>query len=414
MTTSAFFSTARPTIIRRLHDGPLGHYIDGYAARLVEQGLARGTGKHALRLIAHLSRWLHRKGLDVDQLDEAALMRYRRFRARTWPLQFGDPMALRRFLSWMREMDICASATSAPLTSRAQVQADYTRYLSDVIGLSARTLEHYTEALDRFLTEQVGSDGPQWSMLTGAELLRFFCRCARGRSPQYLQRLRTALRSFLRYLQYRGEISSDLSGCIPGVKRWRLVSLPKYLSAAQVQRVLDGCDRDTAVGKRDYAILLTLARLGLRAIEISTLTLDDVDWRQGQLRLHAKGRERALMPLPREVGQAICAYLQSGRPRSHSRRVFLRKNAPHCGFTKSSCISCVVKRALRRVGMDPPSKGAHVLRHSLATQMLQSGASLREIGQVLRHRRPDTTRVYAKVDLPTLRSVALPWPEGVR
>lgn len=294
------------------------------------------------------------------------------------------------------------------------MQDDYARYLSDVIGLSARTLEHYTEALDRFLLEQVGSDGPQWSMLTGAEVLRFFRRCARGRSPQYLQRLRSALRSFLRYLQYRGEISRDLSGCIPGVKRWRLASLPKYLSVAQVQRVLDGCDRATAVGKRDYAILLTLARLGLRAIEISTLTLDDVDWRQGQLRLRAKGRERALMPLPREVGQAICAYLQSGRPRSHSRRVFLRQNAPHCGFTKSSCISSIVKLALRRVGMDPPSKGAHVLRHSLATQMLQSGASLREIGQVLRHRRPDTTRVYAKVDLPTLRSVALPWPEGVR
>jgi len=414
MATSVFFSPARPSIIRRLHDGPLGPYIDEYAARLVEQGLARGTGRHILRLIADLSRWLQRKGLDVDRLDEAALKQYRQFRARTWPLVFGDPIALRRFLGAMREMDICAPPPLAPLSPRAQVQADYIRYLSEDIGLSTRTLEHYTEALDRFLTEHVGPDGAQWSMLTGAEVLRFFRRRARRRSPQYLQRLRSALRSFLRYLQYRGETPTDLSVCIPGVKRWRLATLPKYLSAAQVQRVLDGCDRATAVGKRDYAILLTLARLGLRAIEISTLTLDDIDWQQGQLTLHAKGKERALMPLPGEVGEAICAYLQSGRPRSHSRRVFLRKNAPHCGFSKSSCISSIVNLALRRVGMNPPSMGAHVLRHSLATQMLNSGASLREIGHVLRHRRPDTTRVYAKVDLPTLRSVALPWPEGDR
>ena len=186
-----------PAIIRRLHDGPLGPYIDAYAARLVEQGLARGTGKQALRLIANLSRWLQSKGLDVDQLDEAVLRRYRRFLARTWPLQFGDPMALQRFLSWMRDVDICAPPPSVPLIPRAQVQADYTRYLSEVISLSPRTLEHYTEALDRFLTEQVSSDEPQGSMLTGVEVLRFFRRCAPGRSPQYLQRLRTALRSFL-------------------------------------------------------------------------------------------------------------------------------------------------------------------------------------------------------------------------
>lgn len=399
MATSVFFSPARPTVLRRVHDGPLGPYVDEYAARLVEQGLCRSTGKRTLLLIA---------------LNEATLQQYRRFRARTRPLGFGDPIALRRFLGSMRELDICVTPPPAPLGPCARVQADFNRYLSQEIGLSARTLEHYAGLLDQFLREQVEPDGPHWSRLTSAEVVGFFRRCARRRSPQYLQRLRTAMRSFLRYLQYRGEIHTDLSGCIPRVTRWRLANLPKYLSPTQVQRILDGCDRDTAVGKRDYAILLLLARLGLRATEVVTLGLDDIDWTAGQLRLQGKGAQQAVMPLPGEVSRAIADYLQHGRPRSQSRRVFLRRNAPLIGFAKSGCISAVVRMAFERAGVDAPSKGAHVLRHTLATQMLRNGASLRQIGHLLRHRRSDTTLIYAKVDLPTLRSMALPWPEGTR
>ena len=414
MTTSTYFSPARPTIVRRLHDGPLGLYIDGYAARLSEQGIGRGTGKRTLRLIADLSRWLERRELGVDELDEAALERYRRFRARTWPMGFGDPIALRRFLGSMRDLDICVAPPPALLSPRARVQNDFNRYLSQDIGLSARTLEHYAGLLELFLQEQVGPNGPHWSSLTGAQVLGFFRRCARRRSPRYLQRLRTALRAFLRYLRFRGEIHADLCGCIPAVASWSLATLPKYLTASQVRDVLGSCDRKTAVGRRDYAILLTLARLGLRAMEVATLKLDDVDWQTGQVVLLAKGGERAVMPLPPDVGKAICDYLQSGRPRSLSRRVFLRQNAPHVGFGKSSSISAIVNIAMLRAGVDLPSRGAHVLRHTLATRMLHDGASLREIGQVLRHRRPDTTRIYAKVDIPTLRSVALAWPEDIQ
>lgn len=278
---------------------------------------------------------------------------------------FGDPTALRRFLGWMRELDICVAPPSAPLSPRAQVQEDFNRYLSHDIGLSARTLEHYAVLLDGFLRAQV---------------LGFFRRSARRRTPQYLQRLRTALRSFLRYLQYRGEIHNDLSKCIPGVTRWRLTNLPKYLSPDQVQRVFDGCDRNTATGKRDYAILLLLARLGLRAEEVTTLGLDNNDWPTSQLRLQGKGAQRAVMPLPNEVGEAIADYLQHGRPRSQSRRVFLRNNAPHFGFANSGSISAIVKIAFERAGVDARSKGAHVFRHTLATQMLRNGASLRQIG----------------------------------
>ena len=415
MTVTVFFSPARPSIIRRLHDGPLGPHIDECAARLAEQGFSRETALRTLRLIADLSRWLERRGLGVDRLDEAALRAYQSFRARTRPLGFGDPSALRRLLGWMREIDICVTpALIAAPRPCVQVQEDYARYLSQEIGLSARTLEHYTGILAPFLRAHVGADGPNWPALTGMQIRKFFDRCVRRRSPQYLQRLGTALRSFLRYLQYREAIQIDLSNCIPRVKRRSLVGLPKYLSPRQLRRMLSSCDRSTAIGRRDYAILLSIAHLGLRAIEVCTLKLDDIDWQDGQLTLTAKTRERAVMPLPYDVGEAICEYLQKGRPRSQSRRVFLRYNAPHIGFSRSSSISGIVKQAMVRAGIDLPSKGAHVLRHTLATEMLSHGASLREIGHVLRHRRPNTTRIYAKVDLRTLRSVALPWPEGAR
>jgi site-specific recombinase XerD len=371
---TAFFSPTRPSVVRRLHDGPLGSYIDAYAARLAQQGLSRGTASRTLRLIADLSRWLERRELAVNQLDEVTLSQYHSFRARTWPLGFGDPIALRRLLGWMREMHICVTpAPGAAPAPWVQVQEDYARYLAQDIGLSARTLEHYTGILTPFLRSQIGINGPNWSALTGTQVRKFFEHCALRRSPQYLQRLGTALRSFLRYLQYREAIQIDLSNCISRVMRRRLVGLPKYLSPGQLRRLLCSCDRNTAVGRRDYAILLSLARLGLRAIEVSTLKLDDIDWQNGWLTLNAKARERAVMPLPRDVGEAICGYLQNGRPRSQSRRVFLRHNAPHVEFPRSNCISNIVRRTMRRSGIDLPSQGAHVLRHTLATEMLGHG-----------------------------------------
>ena len=187
MTVTAFFSPARPPVVRRLHDGPLGLYIDDYAAQLVEQGFSRATALRTLRLVADLSRWLERRKLGVGQLDETALRQYRSFRARTRPLGFGDPIALHRLLGWMREKRICA--TPAPVavpSSCLQVQEDYARYLSQDIGLSARTIEHYTVILEPFLRAQTGADGPNWPALTGTQIRKFFEQCARRRGPRYL------------------------------------------------------------------------------------------------------------------------------------------------------------------------------------------------------------------------------------
>jgi site-specific recombinase XerD len=221
------------------------------------------------------------------------------------------------------------------------------------------------------------------------------------------------LRSFLRYLRYKGLIEIDLASAVPPVRTWRFASLPRYLTPREVQKVLRSIDRHTALGRRDYAVLLLLARLGLRASEVTTLCLQDVDWQSGLLTIRGKGRQRAQMPLPSEVGAAIGDYLQHGRPCSESRRVFLREWAPHIGFASAASVTMIARVALERAEVDTPRKGAHVFRYALATRLLRAGASLTQIGQVLRHRSHDSTRIYAKVNVSALRALAMRWPGGV-
>ena len=199
------------------------------------------------------------------------------------------------------------------------------------------------------------------------------------------------------------------------MRRWKLATLPTYLPAAEVQKALDGCDRATVIGRRDYAILMMLAKLGLRANEVATLTLDDIDWRAGEMLVRAKGRQRARMPIPPDVGAAVVAYLRDTRPKSSCRRLFVRTLAPHVGFASGCAITMIAKAALDRVGIKGCAhRGAHIFRHSLATELLRSGATLSEIGQLLRHESHDTTRIYAKVDIETLRTLSLPWPGGAQ
>ncbi|WP_292502587.1 site-specific integrase [Mesorhizobium sp.] len=220
----------------------------------------------------------------------------------------------------------------------------------------------------------------------------------------------TALRSFLRFLQQRGLLATDLAVAVPGIAGWRLAHLPKALPAEQVERLLASCDRRTPAGRRDYAVLMLLARLGLRGGEVSALTLDDLDWDCGEIVVHGKGQRLARLPLPADVGAALVDYLRQDRPACSTRRVFIRIKAPRRSFVSPSTICCIVHRALKRAGLTPAFKGAHLLRHALATDLLRRGASLVEIGQLLRHSQPNTTQIYAKVDIAALRAIALPWP----
>jgi integrase/recombinase XerD len=217
----------------------------------------------------------------------------------------------------------------------------------------------------------------------------------------------TGLRSLLRFLYLEGLIDRDLAVAVAPVANWRLASLVKALDAPSVARLLDSCDQDTAIGRRDFAILLLLSRLGLRIGEVAALRLDDLDWRAGELVVCGKGNRQERLPLPVDVGESITAWLKDGRPDCHSRFVFTRARAPHGGLHPSALTS-VVHRACRRAGL--PQVGAHRLRHTAATRMLRAGSSLRDVGQVLRHRSSEVTSIYAKVDRRALSAVVRPWP----
>jgi integrase len=221
----------------------------------------------------------------------------------------------------------------------------------------------------------------------------------------------TAIRSFLRFLVVEGRVRPGVEHCVPTVPQWRLSALPRYLEARDVERVVSSCDLTTGHGLRDHAILLFLSRLGLRAGDVVNMTLDDLDWKRATLRVRGKNRREAVLPLPHDVGGALLAYLKRGRPRSDSARVFLTVHAPTSPFASSSAISDIVRFALARAGVrNPPSRGAHLLRHSAATAMLRAGSSLDSIATVLRHRSPETTAHYAKIDVAMLMTVVQPWP----
>jgi len=281
--------------------------------------------------------------------------------------------------------------------------------------LAPRSIVRHLAVIRRFLHEVCSGGTAALCKINQEDVIRYIERHAQDWSPGTGKAMCWSLRAFLRYLHHRGLNARPLADCVPSMRRWKLATLPTYLPAAQVRKALDGCDRKTVMGRRDYAILLLLAKLGLRADEVATLTLDDIDWRASEILVRAKGRQRARMPIPPDVGAAIVAYLRSGRPKSSCRRLFVRTLAPHIGFASGCAITMIAKAALDRVGIEGCAhRGAHIFRHSLATELLRSGATLSEIGQLLRHENHDTTRIYAKVDIDALRTLSLPWPGGVQ
>ena len=409
------FYFKRPCCLARMRYGPLGAYIDQYGAYLQTGGFPQSTGRHKLRLAVSLSVWLNRRQLCTGDLDEACCEQFLKHRARTHIPNNHDRIGLRELLAILRTMGVISLPAPVMLDPCEQVLQQFRNYLLHERDLSVRTARKYPDIILVFLRGRFGSRSADWSELSAQVLVNYVQSCARRQySLAYLGLICTALRSFLNHLVLRDEVSPELICALPTVWNWKFAMLPRYLSTQQVRQVLDHCDRRTWIGMRDYAILLLLARLGLRANEVCTLTLDDIDWRSGQLTINAKGGSRAQMPLPADVGQAIASYLQAVPRRTACRRLFLRELAPHVGLRSPNAISCIVATALQRASIQTPFKGAHILRHTLATQMLQGGASLEEIGHLLRHRSPDTTRIYAKVDLAALHTLALPWPGGVQ
>jgi site-specific recombinase XerD len=405
----------RSRLFQRLRSGPHGQLVERYAARLVGDSLVRHGTWRCLNVVGGLLSWIASRRGTLADLDERSVEQYLRHRAGKQSIQPGDRSALKRWLSVLREEGVIVPAVLPPLTSHDRIFSEFDAYLRTERGLVPKSIVRHLPVIRRFLREVCPAGDDDLGKISQEEVIRYIERHAQDWSPGTGKAMCWSLRAFLRYLHHQGLNPRALADCVPSMRRWKLVSLPTFLPATQVQRALDGCDRATPMGRRDYAILMMLAKLGLRAGEVATLTLDDIDWRASEMLVRAKGRQRARMPIPPDVGAAIVAYLRNGRPQSSCRRLFIRALAPHVGFASGCAITMIAKSALDRVGIKGCAHcGAHIFRHSLATELLRSGATLTEIGQLLRHESHDTTRIYAKVDIETLRTLSLPWPGGVQ
>ena len=395
-------------------EGPLVPYADAFAEQLREQGYAPWTVQDKLHVVAKLSHWLEEHQLPVEMLDKQRVCAFLvEFREEERRACHGDPTTLRGLLKHLSDDGVVPEPrAAADEGGQAEIVREFSRYLTQERGLAMATVDNYVAAVGRFLTARFGEGPLELAALQAHDLTEFILAQAHRLSPKSAQLTVTALRSFLRFLYQHGRITVDLAAVVPTVADWRLAQVPKYLQPEQVDRLLESCDRRTVIGQRDYSLLLLLARSGLRAGEVVHLHLEDFDWTEGLLTVRGKGGHWRQLPLPADVGEAIARHLRWGRPLCASRRVFVRMRAPHAGFATSAAIDCIVGRALQRAGLNPPSRGAHLLRHSLATGMLRRGASLAEIGQLLGHRLPQTTEIYAKVDQRRLAELAQPWPGG--
>jgi site-specific recombinase XerD len=398
--------------LARYRVGPLGAYTEQYAARLQERQYAGSTAAGKLRVIGDLSRWLQRRHLGIENLDERVISKFLHHRRRYDQVRHGDAAAAGLLLGLLREQGVVPPPPGKQVDATGLIERDFELYLTQERRLSPATLHNTLPFVRRFLAERFDAGSVSLGEIRAPDVSGFVLRHAHTQSPARAKLMVGALRSFFRFLHLRGDITVNLALAVPTVADWRLSTLPKSIEPDQVERLLRSCDRRTAAGRRDHAVLLLLARLGLRAGEVASLSLDDIDWEAGEITVHGKGSRQDRLPLPQDVGEALAAYLCHGRPACASRRVFLTVRAPIHDITGHGVVGSIVWRSLGRAGIRSARKGAHLLRHSLAVRMLRQGGSLSEIGEILRHRLPDTTAIYAKVDLTALRALAPSWPGG--
>ena len=397
--------------VQRGQRNPLLVQVLPFADSLMESGYAATTIQSKLGLLIDLGEWLRRRGLAVKDLDERRIETFITDRRRKGLLRRGDRTTVRQLLDHLRERHVVQRVTpTCDVSPLAAILDRYEKHLRSERGLTTATIINYLPFARKFLSDRFGEGPFLLKVVRPRDISGFILRHVRTMSCRRAQLMTTVFRSFFRFLFQRGELQVDLAPSIPTVADWRLSTLPRYITAEEVIRVLGSCDRHTATGRRDYALLLLLARLGLRAGEIVAMQLEDIDWRSGEILVRGKGLLYDRMPLPVDVGQALAVYLRHDRLSSKTRRVFVCSKAPQRGFSGPSTVSTIVRRALDRAGLHPGFKGAHLLRHSLATSMIRSGASMSEIGEILRHRSPSTTEIYAKLDFEGLRSLAQPWP----
>jgi len=389
--------------------GPLAPYAVGFAGELERLGYTPHSAGKQLRLFAHLSRWLTHAGLKAPDVTATVLKEYLQARRDAGYMSYLSERALQRILAYLREVGVVPGPAS-PEGPVEELLQRYRAYLTEERGLTAGTIVGYERSARHFLSERVTAGVLDMHELSGADVLQFVRRESSLRSIGAAKNMMNALRSLLRFLHVAGEAPAR-SEVVPAVAGWKAAGLPRALPPDQVQHVLASCERTTDSGRRDYAMLILLAQLGLRAGEVTKLELEDLDWLHGELVIRGKGNRLERLPLPHAVGEALSDYIIHGRPQGESRRVFLRTVAPAGGLMTIGTVTRVLRRACRRAGLAPV--GTHWLRRSAATQMLWAGGSLLDVSQVLRHRDLATTALYAKIDRTSLCELARPWPTGV-
>jgi len=387
----------------------LAPFADGFTVELVGRGYRPRSVRGQLELMAHLSRWLAEQGLEPAALTHENVERFLAVR-REGDVSLRSWRAVGPLVVYLRGLGVAPEPMVSTGTPVERLLAGYRDYLLREQGLTAGSVAHWERVAGLFLAERSEPLEDALQRLSAREVTGFVvARCAPGRCSGSAAKILTGgLRSLLRYLHLAGFTAIPLAPAVPRAAGWRLSSLPRALEAGEVARLLASCDRATAIGRRDRAILSLLARLGLRCCEVAALCLDDIDWRAGEITIRGKGSATERLPLPHEVGDALADYLRDGRSASAGfRQVFVTAKAPRRPLSPTA-VTHVVGSACKRGGIRPV--GAHRLRHTLASDLLRAGTPLAQIAPVLRHASVATTAIYAKVDRDALRTLARPWP----
>jgi integrase/recombinase XerD len=388
--------------------GPLAGHAVGFGEFLAGQGYTPGSARLQMHLVAQLSRWLDAEGLTAADLTELTAERFVAGRRARVERLFRSRRALGPIIGYLRGLGVAPPPVPVVLSAVEELLERYRRYLLVERVLTVESARIYITAIRPFVERFAVGERLELDRATAADVSAFVLTEAERRQGTSICSVATALRSLLQFLHLQGLMERSLSGAVPGVGAWRGAGLPRPLERGELDRLLAGCDRRTAVGRRDFAIVLLLGRLGLRCGEIARLSLDDIDWRAGAITIYGKGHRDDRLPLPVDIGRALVDYLRRGRPTTGlDRAVFIRTLAPHRAMGPGA-VSRVVASAAERAGL-PPVR-AHRLRHTAGTELLRTGASLPEVGQVLRHRRLLSTAIYAKVDEDALSELARPWP----
>jgi integrase/recombinase XerD len=391
----------------------LGDYPMQFRQHLLGRGYAKDTINTYLRCVGRLAEMMKADGVVVGDLDEAQAVELVAKTSWIQKRKIAATFIVRCFVRFLAERGVGKPVPppTAKEIARAELKQDYETYLRRQRGLTERSIFHNWRIADRFLEFRFGGQAGDLSRITSADIVDFLQKLTTRTPPLRAKNLSSHLRNFFRYLFKTGKTTVNLALSVPSVAQRYGTRLPRHLTTEQVDILVRAVRTDKAEGRRNYAMVLLLARLGLRGSEVVAMQLDDIDWRSGEVIVRGKGNRHDRVPLPPDVGAALADYIKSDR-KTTSRALFVTERAPHKPFKDAQLLNNILRAAFAKTGLKPPAPyvGSHILRHSLATNLVQRGASLEEISDMLRHRSPASTMLYARLDIDSLRSVSQPWP----